>query len=109
MFKMSAEPRFKHTVEVLVPVDGGHSSETIDVTYRVIGTSAASKHDLNTAAGSASFLKAVVVSVDDVQGENNKPVSFNDLLLDRLLEIPYVRAALARGYFDAIGKASAGN
>lgn len=109
MFKLSAEPRFKHTVTIKTPVDGGHSDETVDVTYRVIKTSDAAKYDLTTGAGSLDFLKAVVVAIDGVQNEAGAAEKYTDALRDRLLEIPYVRSSLAIGYFDAIGKASQGN
>jgi len=109
MFKIIDEPTFTHPVEVLVPTDGGHEKQTFKATFRVVSTDQSAEYDLNTAAGSAEFLKIALVSMDELLGADDKPMPYNDALRDRLLAVPYVRVALGRTYFAAITKAAVGN
>ncbi|WP_375292319.1 hypothetical protein [Sphingomonas melonis] len=109
MFKVVAEPQFTHPVKVLVPVDGGHETQTFKATFRVLPSDQEDAgHDLNTTAGSSSFLRDVLLSMSELEGENG-PIPYSDTLRDQLLKVPYVRTALARTYFDAVTKAALGN
>ena len=59
--------------------------------------------------GSNSFLRAIVVEMDDLVGADDRPLAYNDALRDQLLKLPYIRTALVRTYFTAIQKATEGN
>lgn len=107
--KVVTERQFKHRVRVFTPVDGGHTEESIKVTYRVIDTEAVEGFDLARAEDTTEFLRTVIVHIDDVQDENGAPISYSDDVRDTLLKIPYVRSALGRGYFEGIGKGRKGN
>lgn len=110
MFKLSTNPTFTHPVEVLVPVDGGHDKQLFKATFRVLDAdSDDAQPDLNTASGSTAFLREVLVSMDELEGDDGKPVPYSDAIRDQLLKKPYVRTALARTYFAAITKATLGN
>ncbi|WP_425230201.1 hypothetical protein [Sphingomonas sp.] len=108
MFTVATDPQFTHTVTVLVPVDGGHDAQTMQVTYRV---QPADKEgpDTSTAEGSTEFLRAAVVTIGHLVDDAKQPVPWNDALRDRLFAVPYVRAALAKGYYAAINKGVLGN
>lgn len=108
MFKVSPNPTFTHQVKVSVPIDGGYREQTFKATFRVIAADD-DERDLNTAQGSTSFLKDAVVGMDDIVGEDDQPLSYSDELRDQLLRLPFVRAALARTYFQAVSKVAAGN
>lgn len=109
MFKVDDDPQFTHTVEALVPVDGGHEKQPFKATFRVLDPEDGDGYDLNSTAGSTDFLKRVVVHLDELEGADGKPRPYSDGLRDRLLKLPYVRAALARAYFTAVTKATVGN
>lgn len=109
MFKIAATPTFRHKVEVLVPVDGGHRREHFRATFRVLPTDEAALHDLGTAEGSTGFLRAILVSMDDLIGADDQPLPYSDQVRDELLQVPFVRAALVRTYLAAIQKAAEGN
>lgn len=109
MFKLVENPTFTHKVSVQVPCDGGHRSETFKATYRVMKIDEIAAFDLNDGDSSVDFLRAVVVRLDDIATETGEPISYSDEVLNAVMALPYARTALALGYFDAIGKARAGN
>ncbi len=110
MFVVIKQPTFTHTVNVLVPVDGGYDTQTLKATYQVMPSiDEDTTFDLNSTAGSTAFLRATVIGLDDMVDADNKPLPYSDGLRDQLLQWPYVRSALARGYFEAISKAAVGN
>ncbi len=109
MFKVTKNPTFTHTVKVSVPVDGGFEDQSMKVTYRVIGTAEGKKYDLDTADGSTQLLLATIVKVDDLIDDAKAPVTWNDDVRDQLFDTPYVRRALADGYFAGLRGAKTGN
>ncbi|PWE29965.1 hypothetical protein DDZ14_16110 [Maritimibacter sp. 55A14] len=109
MFKVTETPEFTHKVPVMVPVDGGHREESFDVRYRVIDGDVDEQFDLQDPEGLKAFLRAAIVRIGDIVDDNDKPLSWNDALRDRILGLPYARIALLRGYMTAITKARTGN
>ncbi|MEX0841715.1 MAG: hypothetical protein WD039_05460 [Xanthobacteraceae bacterium] len=109
MFKISEKPTFTHVVKVLVPVDGGHREDTLRATYRVLPIDEVKKIDLDAADGATAFLRAVIEKLDDIADHDGNAMVYSDELRDRVIALPYCRAALAQGYFDAVSKAKAGN
>lgn len=106
MFNITAQPEFSHVIPVLVPCDGGHREETLRARFRVAGTD---DQDLTTHEGVLGFLKAVIVSLDDLVDAAGAPAAYNDAVRDQVLALPYVRLALLRGYMSAVTKAKLGN
>jgi hypothetical protein len=109
MLKVLDERTFKRTVTVAVPVDGGFEDQTVDATYRVIDTDEAAKHDIGTEAGTREFLKAIVVRLDDLEGDKGKALEFSPVLFDKLIGLPYLRTALYREYIASVTGAREGN
>ena len=110
MFKVTSRPQFRHKIEVMVPTDGGHTKQTVDVTYVVLDSgSDQTDHDLTTTDGQLSFCRQAVVQLDDLVDENDQAVSYSDGLREQLIRLPYVRAALCRGYIAAVSKVAVGN
>jgi hypothetical protein len=109
MLRVTNEPTFTHDCTVQVPVDGGFREDKCKATFKVLPTDEVDKFDLATEKGTKEFLLAALVRIDELEGENKQPVSYNDEIRDQLLRVPYVRLALARTYFDAVGKARLGN
>ena len=109
MFKIATNPEFTHNVPVMVPVDGGHSEETLSVTFRQVPMADVEAYDLNTGSDTVSFLQTVIVSVNDVVGDDDKPLPYNDALRDRLLDLSNIRVAMVNAYLHAVMKARVGN
>lgn len=109
MFKIAKSPEFTHKVTVQVPVDGGHQEQTLKCRFRVISAETLALHDLMTAEGTESWLRAICVRFEDVVDDDGQPVEQSDDLTNTLLGIPYVRLALVRAYTVAMSKAKLGN
>ncbi len=109
MFKIVTEPTFTHMVTVMVPADGGHAQETLDVTYRVVPSSEIAKFDLSAEDDSLRFLQRVIVRLGDLADEDGKALPYSDKVRDQVLALPYARGAIAAAYFAAIAKARQGN
>ncbi|MEX2480196.1 MAG: hypothetical protein WD928_04975 [Gammaproteobacteria bacterium] len=109
MFKLDANPTFTRSVEVLVPADGGHRKETLSATFCVLDVEEAGRYDLYDRQGTRDFLERVIQRLDDIAGEDGKPVPYSDAVRDQVLALPYARLALARAYFEAVAGAARGN
>lgn len=108
-FKIAKNPEFTHKVPVQVPVDGGHKEEVLKCRFRVVAAETLALHDLMTAEGTESYLRAICVRFEDVVDEDGQPVEHSDGLTDQLLALPFVRLALVRAYTAAMAKGRLGN
>ena len=109
MFKVVPNRTFTHVVTVMMPIDGGHSAETLKVTYNSLETEEAKKFDLKSPDGSTEFMKRVIAKLDDVTDAEGKPLPYSDALRDQVIRMPNARNAIVNGYFAAIAKAAEGN
>lgn len=108
-FKILDNPTFRHTVDIVVPSDGGYETQSLDVTCRVLDVETAKVFNLATADGVTDFLRKAVVSFDGVIDDGGRPVPYSDALRDRMLALPFVRKAIAEHYSDAVSRARLGN
>jgi len=109
MLKIVDEQTFTRTVSVRVPTGDGFATETLKATFRVLPTDHTDVADFETEAGVRGFLSDAIACLDDLVDDAGKPLAFNDDLLQQVLTIPYVRAALLRAYLDNVGGAKEGN
>ena len=109
MFKIAKTPRFTHVVPIKVPVDGGFDEQTIRATFEVITDDEFASFDTMTAEGLKDLVRKILVRLDDMVDEQDKPLPYSDDLRDQLLELPYMRLGLLRGYQSAMIGAKAGN
>lgn len=106
MFKLAANPTFTHDVEITEPVDGGHRKQKLKTTFRVITTD---RYQELIKDGDLALLREVVERFHDVEDENGQPVEYSDALRDQLIQLPYIRIGVVRGYNEAIVGARAKN
>ncbi|PZQ20463.1 MAG: hypothetical protein DI569_15460 [Sphingopyxis macrogoltabida] len=109
MFTYDPRPTFTHKVKVKVPVDGGHADQDFKATFAVMPADEVSDYELGTIPGSTDFLKKIIVSMSDLVGKDDQPVSYNDQVRDGMLSLVYVRKALVQTYLQAMAGAQAGN
>lgn len=109
MFIVDDRPTFTREVKVLVPEGDGHREEKIKATFLVIPTSEIDAGKLGTGEGTKEFLRTAVVRLDDLVDKAKQPVAYTDAVRDLVLDLPYVRVALANKYFDEVSKAAEGN
>lgn len=109
MFKLSAEPTFRHKVRARVPVNGGHQDETFEVTYRALTIEQMSKYDLTEASDVSEFLRAAIAELHDIADAQGNPLEYSDEVRDQVLNLPWARAAIVAGYFEGVAGARKGN
>jgi len=110
MFKVIKDRKFTHTVDVMVPVDGGYELQSFGCQFRVVPADQAEEHNVATREGTAGLLKLAIVGFsDDLVDENEKPIPFNDAMRDALINDHPIRQGLITAYLEAITKARSGN
>lgn len=109
MFKLSASATFERVVKVLIPVDGGHRQEDFKATFRVLPVDEANKFDLSTPEQSTDFLKAIIVKLDDIAGDDGEATPYSDEVRDAVLRLPFTRGPIVEAYFAGITGARSGN
>lgn len=107
MFKISTEATFTHEVTVCTPIDGGFREDKFKAKYRVVDIEELDQ--VNDLAGQQAILKRIVCGLEDVTGDDDKPLPYSDELRDKLIAVPFVRAAMFQTYLAAITKTRVGN
>lgn len=107
--KIVSRRTFRRTVEVNVPVDGGFEKQAMSATFAVVPSSAAERFNLFSTQGSQEFLRAAIVELGDLVGEDGKELSYSDAVRDAVIDQPYAAAALIAAYAEGMGGAKRGN
>ena len=102
MFTVIKNPTFRTTATINVPTDDGIVAQTLSVRFRI----GADDDDVGEGVG-VPFLRSVILSLDDMVGEDQVPLPYSEALRDQLLARPFVRTGLLRAYFDALSGAKA--
>lgn len=98
--KVIRNPKFKAAVIVQEPSDSGQSEQRFTARFQALTRSETEAFDQTTAAGSDDFLRAVLLGWDGLKDEDGTPFEFTPANLDLLLDLPHVRIALFRAYWD---------
>jgi hypothetical protein len=109
MFKIITSPEFTHPIAVMVPTDGGHEEQTFKARFRVFPSEKDGEYDLTSPTDLKEYLREVVVSMDDLIGDDKKPVPYSDAVREQMIGLPYVRLELLRTYMAAVTKQRTGN
>lgn len=109
MFNVVKDPVFTRTVTILVPEGDGTVEETMDVTFRSLPDEESANLNWNALDDVKAFLGKVIVDIDDLVGENNQPIKFDQDVLAMILARPYVRVALLKQYSRSNIEAITGN
>jgi len=111
MFKIVTNPEFTHDVTVMTPVDGGFKEETFKCRFKLLDADRIDKFSITSSfsALNATFLKEVIVRFEDLIGDDDKPLPYNDALRDLVLATPGAQMALMQTYLTAISKVKQGN
>jgi len=102
MFTIVKHPTFRTTATIQVPTDDGIVPQSINVRFRI----GADDDDVVEGYG-LPFLRAIILSLDDLVDETGSPVPYSDAIRDELLSRPFVRTGILRAYFDALSGAKA--
>ncbi len=106
MLRIDKDPCFRTAVAVRLP---GEQEESFVARFRVLGLSEQETFDLGSAEGATGFLRRVVIGGEDIAGTDGEPLVWSDELRDRLIDLPHIRSALVRAYFEGVASAREGN
>lgn len=109
MFNVVTTPKFSRTVTVKVPDGDGHSEQTFKAYFKVVKDDELQGLSWFETDHVKDVLRKVLMSADDLVGDDNKPVPFSDDVREGLLSLPYVRVALLKTYTLAQIQDAAGN
>ncbi|MFZ5710350.1 MAG: hypothetical protein ACOY4T_11820 [Pseudomonadota bacterium] len=101
MFKVIEDPQFVHDVPVEVPDGDGWRTEMLRTRFRALAVSEMKAIDEAEGESLGILLDRIVVSFEDLADADGKPLPGDGEWRARLLEYPFVRAALIRGYYAA--------
>lgn len=102
MFKLSTHHSYIWPVSVQTPVNGGKFAKaTFDATFKVISQE---RIDAIVRGGNvdSELLSEVIQDWKGVQDDEDNELPFSEGARDRLLSVPYVRAALVDAYLDSL-------
>ena len=109
MFKINNRPTFKRKVTVRIPVDDGYDDQSFTAEFQLLDMDDMGGHNTMTPEGMRSFLQTVVIGLEDIVGEDDKPIPYSAKLRDRVIaQVPALNA-LYDTYAKAVGDARAGN
>jgi len=118
MLAINDLPTFSRIVKVQVPVDGGFRSQSFEVNFRTVHMREMTAFNLATEKGMRGLLAAAVVAIREVcelvvdkETGERKPtfIAHTEALFDLLVDIPFIRRAMAEAYFNAVSLPAAGN
>jgi len=106
MLRIDKDPAFRTVVTVKLP---GEEQESFRARFRVLGLAEQETFELGSAEGATGFLRRVLFDGEDIAGADNQPLVWSDELRDRLIDLPHIRSALVRAYFEGVASAREGN
>lgn len=107
--KLASNPTFTHVVRATVPQNGGFRDEVFKATFNVLSPNKMAEFDLSTGEGTTEFLKAAIVSLDEIADDSGQSLSYCDEIRDQVLALPYARTALINVYAKGVAGAKTGN
>lgn len=102
MFKMQKKETFQWPVSVNIPKDGGgFNTHEFTGEFKLQEQSRLDRLLELSKTDDRDVLKELLVGWAGVQDSNGEVLAFNEENRDQLIDIPYVRSALLKCYFDA--------
>ncbi len=102
MFQIASKNTCKWPVTVLVPQDGGkRGKQTFTAEFALLAPER-ERMLKNGDIADEDFLREVLVGWSGVADADAADLPFSDEAHDKLIAIPYVRAALIEAYFDFV-------
>ncbi|MFT5614574.1 MAG: hypothetical protein ACI8Q6_001854 [Granulosicoccus sp.] len=80
-------PEFTHTVHVNCPVDGGHKEQTFKAKFKVASDDEAEGVRFHEVDAVKTYLRTIVVSMDELADDQDKPVTYNDEVREQMLAL----------------------
>ena len=106
-FKIAQKASYKASVKVFTPNDNnGFDTSEFKAEFKRVGM-----HELEALKEltQVEVIKSVLIGFTDLVDEDNKPVDFNELNLNALMDIPQALSALSEAFWTSIFKAKEKN
>lgn len=101
--KIVRNPEFKAAVKVLVPSEDGQAEEQFTGRFRALTVSEVNEYDFRSSESTSSFLRHVFLGWEaDLRDESGGLFEVTAENISYLIDLPYIRFALQRAYFDAV-------
>lgn len=105
MFKITQDRTYKWPVTVHIPADGGKFTKaTFTAEFRGMSQDAidTTLNDMRAGDRDADFSNECLVGWSGVQDHDGTDLPFSDEAKIKLLNIPYVRAAIVTAFFESL-------
>lgn len=103
MFVIDQSATFKHPVTFKTPKEeGGHQENSFTCEFRRLSTSELDDLTKKESLTDKQFAKAVVAGWSDIKDKNDNELPFNDVNLNRLLDIIGVATIISLAYREAL-------
>lgn len=106
MFVLAKECTFTWPVSVLVPGSGRHEAKTFQGRFRVVPARRAAEL-MGPERAPLPLLREALIGWQGVVDEQGQAVPYSEAARDALLDHPFVLAAVARAYADALSGGAA--
>jgi len=107
--RINRAPRFTAPVDLMRQVDGKEITESFEVTFEILPDEEFDSFETRGAEGQKDLLRRILVDVNGVLDDDDKPMSFSHEMLDRLIGWPDLRLVLFRAFNRGLHQAAAGN
>lgn len=106
-FKIAQKPTYKTAVKVYTPNDNsGFDTSEFKAEFKRVGMD---ELEVLKELTQVEVMQKVLVGFSDLTDEDNKPLDFNEVNLNSLLDIPQALTALKEAFWASIFKAKEKN
>lgn len=98
MFNVLENPTFTRPVKVQVPKGDSVEEQVFKATFNALDEAELEGLSMATADETKDFLRRAVLSMDDLAGEDGKPIPYSDEIREAVIAKPYARIALMGAY-----------
>jgi hypothetical protein len=102
VLKFDPRPLFTAPCTAHVPSLVGPSRQEFSAVFEALPIDRFNDFDLGTEQGARDFLEASLRGTGDIADADGKPLAYDVLLRDALINTPHIRQALIRGYVEAL-------
>jgi len=110
MFNVEAKPKFWADIKVITPTDEGGREDTFKARFQMQPADEVEKaQSVLDVEPMKAFLRTAVIGLDDVTGDDGKPLPFSKDLLDKVINHFGARTALWNAYTTEVTRTRLGN
>ncbi|QAX29270.1 hypothetical protein [Leisingera sp. NJS204] len=109
MFNVLENPTFTRPVKVQVPKGDSVEEQTFKATFNALDDAETDGLSMIDTDSTKEFLRRAVLTMDELAGENGKPIPYSEDTREAVLSKPYARIALMAAYHTGMNGLLPGN